>query len=323
MKKKFVFIALLALSLFPGRGFADAGSTGWVIFRKVMPVQFMSIAATVPDHSTIIGTLYNPAIGGGMDHGELFLLSEEGFADDHLGAMLFSCHTGRWTFTLGGTYYDAGSGELNWIANGTLMSRTVVFERDMMGLFSAGCRVSDAVSAGITVKGAQSELAETADATAYAADAGTVITPAKNLWLSMAIQNVGKSTAFVAKEDPLPTAAYLGSAYVIGDGNAYVIPSAAVTCYLNEQRQAADAGIEVGYGRLSFSGGYHFDSDESSLQMGVEISAGAFVVGYSFLPGNYLDAVHRLEFVYRYGAGSGDTARATATPRRMLAWNNK
>lgn len=296
-----VFCMLLPALSLPAS--AGSGTSGWQVLRRMVPTQFKTIAATMPEYTSIAGVVYNPAIAGGINHHELSILSEQGFADDHMGALLYGRRMGRWMLVMGGIYYDAGQSELCWIENDELKSRTVALQRDAMALITAGYQVSESVFAGITVKGARSEIAESASASALAADVGSIAMPSRNLSLSFALQNVGTATAFVHKTDPLPTQAYVGGAYVIPLGRGYCIPSAGCTYAIEDERSLFEAGIEVGYGMLSINAGQRFDDTaESTLHLGMEISVGNILIGYSFLPGTCLDSVHRVAFTYRYGA---------------------
>jgi hypothetical protein len=185
MQKQFLIVVLLFLSVLPQYAYAAYGKSGWSIFRKLQSAQFKSISATTPGYANVSGMIYNPAIASTFEEKQLFLMSEKGFSDDMLHGMLFETPLKVWTIAGGLIYYDAGEVELNWVENGALQTTTVSLQKDILGMVSFSRWITENMHAGITLKAANSELAQRYSARAYAADVGWVYSPAK--WFSMSL----------------------------------------------------------------------------------------------------------------------------------------
>jgi len=194
--------------------------------------------------------------------------------------------------------------ELNWIENGVLNSNTVIAQKDMMGVIAFQYQLCRALSLGISLKAASSEIAQQYTAYAYAADAGLVYLPLNDLSISLAVQNMGTATKFIQQANSLPTGLYGGCGYVFRSHDVYFLPTAGVTILVNDQQSVPEAGLEIGHGSISVNAGYRNFPGESNIHLGVELVWNAFTFGYAFLPGTHLDSVNRLSVVYQFSSPS-------------------
>lgn len=281
---------------------AEFGKSGWPILRKVQSAQFRGISASAPDYANISGVFYNPAIGGIFDSKEILVMSEKGLSDDALGAFVYGIPLDKWMIAFGGAYYDAGSIELNWFDNNEIKTENVSLQRDMLGLFVVERKLSDAVFAGLSLKGLSSELAQRVSATAYAADIGLYIRPVASWSLSLACQNIGASTKFINYANPLPAAGYLGTALMwrSPEESYYAISQMGATYFLVDQKIVPEVGCEIGGGPISVNFGFRSGVDEGNVHIGTEICIGSMVFGYAYSPSMYLDAIHRVTVAWRF-----------------------
>jgi hypothetical protein len=298
-KRNAVLIGVL--SLLTASAGADFGKSGWPIFRKIQSAQCKAVTAAAPSHASLSSVLYNPAVSGAADEQELLFISEAGMAEEKLGCALYSQPLQRGTLTAGLAYYDAGSVELNWMDAGTLHTRTACAQRDMLGMVAYAHRLSNKFFGGLSLKAATSEIAETRTATAIAADVGMYYRPTAALAFSIAAQNMGVSSKFIDKENPLPTAAYVGGACLLGTAKSYLMPAVGMTWLTQDEKAIAEAGVELGYEFLSLNAGYRFGMQEANMHCGLQVRLHSIVFGYAFVPGVYLDATHRMNISFKFG----------------------
>jgi TolB-like protein len=216
--------------------------------------------------------------------------------------------------SLGAGYYDAGSVELNWIENDEVMTQNVSLQRDTLVLLSYEHPLFSNLYAGVTVKGANSEIAERSSASAYAGDMGVFYLPLPNLTVSLALRNMGSSTKFIEKENPLPTLNYIGMGYVWRRGNFHLLTGAGVTDNTQDNEQFPEAGIEMGFGNISLNFGYSSNVDEANIHTGIQFAVRNVVIGYAYLPGVYLAPTNRFTIGYRFSP-SAPAADSNAWPR--------
>ncbi|OGS17205.1 MAG: hypothetical protein A2219_03125 [Elusimicrobia bacterium RIFOXYA2_FULL_50_26] len=298
--KKKLLVACAALLCAAGVGFGDVGKSGWTIFRKIQSAQPKSIAAIMPLQGDLSGVLYNPAVLGGRRKNELFFVSESGLSDDRLGAALYAFPVGAGTLSAGFAYYDAGMMELNWLEGGQLISDTVAAQKDMLGVISYGRRYAGRLALGASVKLASSEIAQRSSAISGAIDAGLIYEVAKNVPVSVAVQNVGIATKFIDKENPLPTGVYFGGGYRKASRNSYMLSGAGVTYNITDATVVPEAGIELGYDFISANLGYRLANSDAALHCGLGVKAGAIEFGYAFSPAAYLNSTHRFNLTCKF-----------------------
>ncbi len=298
-----VFLSLIIFAFYNCSVYAASDSSGWTIFNRIESSQFRALSVTSPGYSNLAGVLYNPAMAGTLSSKQLLFISELGFADDKLGAALVGIPVGKGMLSIGGGYYDAGSVDLNWIGNdGGLNTENVSLESDTLGLLSYEHPILSNLYAGMTLKGATSNIAQRSTASAVAGDIGIFYLPFPNLTVSLAMQNIGSSTKFIDQSNPLPTSNYIGMGYVWNNGNFYVLTGAGVTNNIQDNTQFPEAGVEIGIGNISMNLGYRFNDDETNFHTGIQFVIKNIVIGYAYLPGVYLGPTQSLTIGYRFPA---------------------
>jgi hypothetical protein len=285
-----------------GNAGADVGKAGWPIFKKAQPTQFRSLAAVNPTHSEFAGVLFNPAMLGVRNGSEVYVLSEIGFADDKFGGLFYGTPLRHGVLSAGVVYYDVGSIGLNWMEGGNLQSKSVKAQQDVMGVISYAGRLSSKLYGGLSLKAAQSQLVERESAMAFAADAGLLYVPSKALSFALAAQNIGTSTAFVEKADPLPASVMMGVSHTGQFKSAFVKTGVDATYNVVDGKIYPDAGVELGAGPLSVNAGYRFLMDDANWHFGMGFTMKNITFAYAMAPGSYLNTSHRVSIGYRFGS---------------------
>lgn len=283
----------------PTRAEADAGGSGWGIFRRVWPPR---------PGGDLSAVFANPSVLSAMASPEIFTVGERGLLKDVAGVVLYGQPLkggAAGGLAGGGVYYTAGSEEMTWFDPITKQEqkRSLVTQQDVVGLLAYGRPVGTQVGVGASVKVGRSTLAEAQSATAVAGDVGMRWrAPVAGLTLSGAVQNVGTSGAFLKTRETLPLAGSLGAAYTrgiaadwagtVGVEGAYLVP---------ESRMVGQAGLEVDWKSYGIFGGYRLGVNDAALMVGAAARVAAFEVSYAFLPGRFLNDVHRVGLGYRFG----------------------
>lgn len=295
-------IALLLVTMFglSATGFAEVGKSGWMIFKKAQGVNTRGVTSVSSEFGSLPGMLYNPALLGSRTTREAFFMTESGFAGDKLGGLLYGQPLKNGMIAGGLIGYDAGTIELNWMENGALKTQNANAQRDLLGIVSYGYRAKSDLLVGGSLKLATSQLAERSSANAFAADVGVMYMPKEHLALSAAIQNIGISTKFVEKANPLPLSAYFGANYAVKIKDYHLLPGIGVTYNAVDGTIAPEIGMELRYNVISMSVGYKFDRTESALQLGLGINWKNIEFSYAYVPGIYLDTTHRLNVSYKF-----------------------
>ena len=297
-----VLVLLISLLLSPSRVFSDYGASGWPIFNKLQSSQFEAISKVSPDNPDISGVVYNPSMLAAVNEKEITFVSELGFADSKFGALIIGLPVKSGMVSVGVAYFDAGITELNWLdSSGELQTRDAYAERDYLGVASYEHPISGKLFAGVSVKGASSELAEYKTAIAVAGDIGLYYLPRPNLSFTAALQNVGNSTAFIATPDKLPEGVYAGASYIHPFAGLQLTTALGATYLLPDAEMNPEAGIELGGKIVSVNAGYRFWNNESNVHLGLRIMYGNTIFGYAYLPGLHLDAVQRLSISFHFG----------------------
>ncbi|MEW6557135.1 MAG: carboxypeptidase regulatory-like domain-containing protein [Elusimicrobiota bacterium] len=303
-----LLITLLLYQLIPCL-YASFGKSGWTIFRKVSSAKFKCMTTIVAVRGDLSGVFYNPAVLGTNTQREIFFLSELGFTEDKLGGLVYGEPLSNGMLAGGVAYYDAGKMELNWLEGDELKTENVIAQQDILGLVSYGHKLTEQMFLGATVKIATSRIAERKSSVAYCGDLGAFYLPVENLSVSVSAQNLGSSTKFIEKKNPLPTSAYLGSGYsYLLSPISYLLPGLGITYNFSDEEIIPEAGFELGYNIVSLNVGYRFNVKEANLHFGLGLNWKNIDFGYAFIPGMYLDTTHRVSIGYRFGEAHGTDA---------------
>ncbi len=303
MFKRIVLVILIIMTA-SQIAIAKKGKAGWLIFRKARSAKFKPITVTpvMAVRGDLAGLFYNPAVLSLNQYKEVFLLSELGLTNDVFGGAVYGHPMGKGCVAGGLIYYNAGRMELNWIEGGELKTQEVTAQKDLLGIISYGRRFRENISLGLTLKIATSRLFEKASATAFAGDIGVLYFPPwEKLTVSAAVQNLGTSSRFVDKANPLPFSGFVGAGYLIEKKGYYLAPGFDLTYLFDEQRIIPEIGFELGRDALSMNFGYRLNVEEASWHFGLTFLRPRYDIAYAFLPGIHLNSTHRISVGYRFG----------------------
>jgi hypothetical protein len=309
MKKK-IFIILTLVIVYATNTtpiFSEIGSTGWWIFRRPQSTKPRALTCVAAIRGDLSGVFYNPSILGTIEQREIFMISELGLAKDTFGGILYGMPIGKKSgLAAGVVYYDAGKETLYYMESGKTepTERTVTIQRDILGMVSYGRKFTDFILSGLTVKFANTNIAEVKEATAFALDVGMVyFTKIDGLTISFVGQNIGSSTKFLNRSDELPMSVAVGSSYsMILNKRSYLNFGFETPYIIKEQRLLPSVGIEYGFEQVSINLGYRFAAQDSVFNFGIGISIKNFDIGYAFIPAVYLSPTHRLSIGYKFGS---------------------
>ncbi len=309
MKKFFSFICIAAffcLSYGMGPLYADAGATGWFIYRRPQSTTPRAPVAVAAVRGDLSGIFYNPSVLGTLPMREIFLLTESGMGGELFGGILYGqpLPVGLGAGAAAGViYYDAGRTTLYWIEGGDLKEKTVSIQRDTMGILSYGQALSENILAGGSLKVASSNIAEVEGATALGVDLGLMYFAPfyQGLSFSLVAQNIGTASKFLDKAEKLPASVWFGTSYFTDLSDSTYISGGVDGAYIiEEERIVPSLGVVYGYEQFTANFGYRFNTDESKLHIGFGAFVGSFDLGYSFSPATYLSHVHRLTVGYMF-----------------------
>jgi hypothetical protein len=298
--KKISLAVLLVVLTTASTGFPGVIKSGWTIFKKVQSPNPYIVTICMGVRGDLSGMFYNPAVLASGDFREVLMISEVGSTGDTFLGLVYGEPFSRGMLAGGIVYYNAGKMDLNWLENGALKTSSVTAQQDLIGILSYGHRVLNNLFAGATIKLASSQVAERSSAIAFAGDLGILYMPSANVAISAGVQNLGGSTKFVAKNNPLPQSIFLGNGYSFQLKGVHLLPSVGFTCNLADDAIIPDLGLGIGYGPVSLNFGYRFNVEEANLSFGAGFVWRNFDIGYAFVPGFTLNPSHRFSLGYRF-----------------------
>jgi len=301
---------LLAISVFMvlavSNVFCGTASTGWWIFRRPQSAKPVSLTTVVGVRGDLSGVFYNPSVLGELTQKEIYMMSELGVADDTFGGLMYGHPIGKKAgLSVGVVYYDAGKTRLFYMENGQEKERNVTVQKDMLGLLSYGQKINDKLSGGLTLKFANSNIAEVKSASAFGCDLGGMyLLPVKGMSASLALQNIGGSSKFIDKKDSLPATLWFGCGYGLNlMKNSSLGLGLEFPYIIDEKRVSTSLGLGLSYDIFSANLGYRFALDDAALQVGFGlVLKDSIEITYSFTPAKYLQDTHRFTVGYRFGA---------------------
>jgi hypothetical protein len=299
MKK--IITVLTVTFILSGSGYCGFGESGWMIFRKVQSSRFYLNAAVSPRDGGLFGMLNNPASLRITKGSAFALISELGPAGGGFGGILSGFSMSK--ISAGGyfAYHNAGDAELNWLEGAQLRTRKVCAQSDVMGAVTVKSDIFDGISAGAALKAAGSTVAEDESAFAVAGDVGILAAAAEGISLSLSLRNLGYSSRFNDESSSLPVSVLAGGGYSMSFRGTDIIFTAGADYHIYEKEFIPAAGVEFRYESLLLDAGYRFGVEEFAFQACMTLQLGNTVFGYSYIPGAYLDAVHRASIGCRIG----------------------
>lgn len=300
-----------ALLVFATLAEAGTGSSGWSTWRRVQAPRPRGIISVIGVRGDLSGVLSNPSVLSSIPKPELFSFAERGLTKDVFGGLLFGqpLNGGKaGGLAVGAMYYNAGSLDLTYFDPITKAETTksVSGQSDVIGMIAYGVPVGNTLGLGITAKMGTSSVAEAVSAVAAALDlGGWWQSPVDGLSFGGGVQNLGISGAFIKSRESLPLIGSLGAGYTrrigqdmsgtIGVDANYLAP---------ESRVLGQTGLEIGWKGYSVLGGYRFGAKDAQFTVGVGVRLGSIDFSYAFLPGRFLNDVHRIGLGYQFAASS-------------------
>ena len=326
--RKISIVSLFCILAAAAPSFADIGDSGWPIFKKVQTANTRGITSDSPYYGSLLGLFYNPSLLAAKRQREAFLISESGFIGDKLGGLIYGEPLKKGMLAGGIVGYDAGGIELNWVENGQMYTENASAQKDLLAVVSYGYPYRPNLFLGGSLKMAASEIAGRESAMAIGADVGATYLHSDRLYFSAAVQNLGTSSKFIEKSNPLPLTTYMGAGYATRIKDYHLLSGAGMSYNMIDGKMTPEVGVELRYSLVSLNVGYRFNMHESALQLGLGIRWNNVEFGYSYVPGVYLDATHRMNIGYKFALPSGNkktvsAAKAPAAATKKTAVTKK
>ncbi len=307
-----VFLVAVGSCFAASHVWAAAGLTSGEILRRTLPAKPAGFGEAYVGMSGDIDSIqFNPGAMARLEHPSISTTYQHGFVEDNFGSLEYAHPLPFGSVYMGGSYFDAGTIDINQ-SDGTQGTRRA--EQDMLGVIGVAVGKNFPVSAGINGKFFRSDLAETAQATGSALDAGVHWrTPVYGLGFGAAVQNVGSDLQYENAGDPLPRTFRFGISYVMDLQEMKVLKTFPYTFHVlvdgvntKDEQTGVHAGLEVARrlamfdteGSAALRGGYR--SDAKSGDVGIGFVIGNFSIDYAIHLINDLDPSHRVTLGYRF-----------------------
>ncbi|MEK6544293.1 MAG: PorV/PorQ family protein [Elusimicrobiota bacterium] len=314
---------LLLLMTFPVAAKQSAGTGGGAFLLIPVGVRMMGMGGAgvaVPSGANAVS--YNPALAAAIRRTEMALVHQELFLDTALSYGAFSMPLEfRGVNELGGAnvfahaiYMDKGDIEVNLLNSGGSLASSenksagydMAFglgyaEYFFRGSFGLSSLEEGSHSLGIMVQGVQSNLLETYDAYAVAANVG-YFGNFRRFGVGLSLLNIGSELQFLEEGDPLPFAARAGFHYKMA-----LAPVNLLTAYdavYQEKDFVHRAGLEMTVTPMfAVRGGYQFEpqSYRGGPSFGFGLNMGTMFFDYAFSWSGDLEDTHRALFGMRFG----------------------
>lgn len=227
-----------------------------------------------------------------------------GIYDHNLGSVFYSQTFGP-QLSLGGAlhYNDAGSFEVN---DSIGFQKQVAAQRDILGAATGAYQadlLGQDVFVGANVKLLHSNLLEEYSAFTAALDIGAVaelLPVQENLFLGLAVRNVGLPLKYLEQAAPLPLTLLAGAAYkILPTGQHQVTAALDGSFDAFNGLLRANLGLEYWYQELlALRAGYKLGYDLDSLSLGAGLHFRQFRLDYAFGLMNDLNSTHKVSFTY-------------------------
>lgn len=302
-KKKMSILFIFSFFLITTNIIFSSTGSGWLIFKKTQspkPRSLTTVAAI--RRGDISGVIYNPSILSTLEFKEVFTIAELGIVNDSLFGIIYGHPLEKSGLSVGFINYNLGREKLYYIESNEEKSYDVNLQNDFLGFVSYGRKIYDNLSIGATAKIATTKIIEQINSLAYAIDIGGIYFY-RNIGVSFAIQNLGKSGKFLEKEEKLPTSIYLSL------GNSGELPYFSNYFYgvgfdiaylLEDSKLVPGIGVEINRTPLSIFLGYKINVEEGFLNFGLAVNIKNFEIGYTYIPSIFLNSSHRLSLGFKF-----------------------
>jgi len=282
---------------------ADKAAAGWMLMRKVKSPRPAAVSIISPRRQDLSGVLYNPAALASVEKIELLTISELGLIKDCYYGFLYAHPVSENDrLSAGLIYYDAGKETLYYIEDGAEQSRKVSLQKDCYGYMAYARKFSSKFHAGASFKYAQSRIADLESAQAYAFDLGASYFISDYVSVYLGGRNIGSSTEFLEKSEPLPASVSAGAGVMVGEAEDFFYTVAADFSYIIEEGRIINSfGVEVGKAPLAVFLENKTQTDEDSVSIGFYLFRDSFDISYSYGYSSFLNPVHRFALGFKFG----------------------
>jgi phage tail protein X len=248
------------------------------------------------EKNDITGMVYNPAVFSSLSTAQASLIFQRGIADDTYSQIMIGAPTPKGGFGVSFGYYNGGSIDLY---DGST-TRTVNAKKDLA--LSGGYAHSFGKSSiGFIGKYFSSELAETAKASAFAADFGAQFPFTSRIQVGAALQNMGTALKFKDRSNSLPRTVRLGGSFLLSESKAAPTLMLETAYLLNEKELKPSIGLETHVGPLSLRAGYRAGAALEGLSFGTGFILGNTSLDYAVGLVDQLNTRHRVSLSVRFG----------------------
>ncbi len=279
---------------------ASRTSTGITLLESpgARPAALGEAFSSVQNDISALG--YNPASLSSLKTGHASFMYQRGLADDAFGDFRIGVPSG-WGLSVG--YYNGGDTEFS---DGTT-NRTVAVQKDLAASLGYARSLGN-LSLGVAGKYLSSELAETAQASAYALDIGLQMPVGSRLHFGAAVQNIGSKIQYISDTEEMPLTARVGFSMDVMKATSLLLDGiySKTTAELNPA-----LGIESRIGPMALRAGYKTGSDLENLSVGAGFLISRFSFDYSFGLVQDLDSQHRISLSMRFGEPSAAQSQLT------------
>ncbi|OVE77671.1 hypothetical protein BVX98_02090 [bacterium F11] len=244
----------------------------------------------------ISGFHYNPASLDTLTKAHASFQYQSGIFEDSFSQFVIGAPLQEGAIGVSIGYYDGGEIRL---FDGTEV-RNVTAKTDLA--VSLGfARSLGRASFGLTGKYLSTELAETDNASAVAADVGFQIPIGSRFRFGTALQNFGTQMEFHTEGEDLPQVFRAGASYQLPVPSVPVHVHFEVPYFFNEKETSPSFGIETLMGPLAFRAGYRSNTDLEGFSAGTGIFYRQISFDYSFGLVEDFDSRHKLNLSFRFG----------------------
>lgn len=287
---------------------ASAGTSlsgGAMLEQKLHPraeAMGQAAAAMGVDESGAAG--WNPAGLFFNPDQSLGAIALRGITDDQSGGVYYNQPISR-KGALGAAvnYYDAGRFD---VTTADSLVKQVAAQRDGLAVVTGAYQadiLGQQVALGANLKALFSSLVEEYSAFTLAVDIGAMaeaLPLLDNLFLGLAVRNLGLPIKYQQEADPLPLTALAGAAYqIIPKGQHQVVAALDASYDAVNHLARANLGLEYCYAEtLAVRAGYKMNYALDTLTLGLGVRFQGIRLDYAFGLMNELNSTHRLGLSY-------------------------
>ena len=179
-------------------------------------------------------------------------------------------------------------------------------EMDMSLGLSYGRQITRDISAGVTVKGLYSNLAEQYTAYAFGLDLGARYTTFEEITYSLSVLNLGIATSYLSEADSLPLSFLLGVSYPFKFDRDNLLLAGITGEYPLNSAIKGELGLEYSYSSIVFvRAGYRLNCDTGNITGGVGIKQelknfGTIGIDFAYLYGNNWYDSYKIAVSFKY-----------------------